>query len=136
MRRAFFVFLFVINSSAVAGWMKLYEHDDLVYYADYSSLHSFNKYFRLWFLADYKFPQNMDGLKFRSVKYLYEIDCANEYTRLVSSVAYAGGAGMDNVVANYNYHDDWQSIPDSQAGNVLGGVCTYDRLRKEYANPK
>ena len=76
---------------------------------------------RVWKVIDFAEPQELEGVRFESVKLQLEVDCRGRRNRMLSAVQYARGTTVGSHSEKKPSWDDW--VPES-IGETLGlAVC-------------
>ncbi len=76
---------------------------------------------RVWKMIDFAEPQELDGLRFESVKLQLEVDCRGRRNRMLTVVQYSRGTSVGSHSEPKPSWDDW--VPES-LGEELGlAVC-------------
>jgi len=91
--------LTLCSSVAMATkWIEIYEDEEAVVYADFSSMTRFDNKVKMWVLNDYKKVEYLFAEKVLSYRHLLEYDCFRNRTRLLQISSHSGNMGTGKVV--------------------------------------
>jgi hypothetical protein len=117
--------LCVVNSNAIAEWVKIGFHDDITSYANSESITRSGVTVKMWYLYDFDMPKQFDITKtFKSAKAQNEFDCKEEQSRRLVLIAYSGNMGSEDVIKIDNKVGKWSPIvPDSILESLFDYAC-------------
>jgi|688.fasta_scaffold595812_2 hypothetical protein len=91
-----------------------------MFFVSDDSVRIVNAYRRAWIMMDYKESET----RARSVKMLWEVDCAEERKRTLTAAAYSGQRGAGDNVYSQDQPSDWEYPVTETAGyTVLQMIC-------------
>lgn len=121
MRLLLCLMLAVIAAPASAEWVKLRETDDAVFYIDPATIRKNGNFRRIWNLQDLK---RRDPYGVMSRRMLYEYDCTNERSKVLSISSHYDRMGGGGTYASGSGPDEWDYIaPGTVLNTVLRIVC-------------
>lgn len=140
--------LAVMSTPVLAEWVRAGEGDtdnfadvadNYDYYVDPAKIRRKGNIVKMWTLTDTKAPvvwyfKTFRGVEnFRSVKILWEHDCAEEKARTLAVTKYSERMGKGSVVRSFNYPDaEWQPVSPDSVGKTLWEIaCGKRKLKPE-----
>lgn len=119
--------LVMMSSSAMAEWVEFTRNDTEVGYVNLSSIRKSGNKPRMWALRDYATLQTTgNNNPILSTVFLYEFDCGEYTSRVVSEIDYSKNMGAGEVINSYNNdHAKWNPVvPDSIGESALKIACS------------
>ncbi len=120
--------LFLFSFSAFGQWnpVSTSEGDKEIssyWSSDEGSISKTSSGVTLWHMFDFSKLQNLNGVKFKSIKVLTEVDCTKKQYRDLESYWYADAMGKGSVIhSDTKLKNDWQSVVPESNGAVLWQV--------------
>ena len=114
-RTAFPALLIFATASAWAEWAKVSEASNTVFYLDPASIADQDGFRRASVTEDITNPQ-LSGARSRRV--LYEIDCALERLRTLSTTDYSEPMGQGKDMASWEGESGWLSVAALTGSNI------------------
>lgn len=115
MRTALTAMLLLAATSAGAGWMKVADDGDTVYYVDPASVGEREGLRRVAVIHDYAKPEP-GGVRSRQVA--YEIQCSAERLRSVSATEHSEPMAQGKVVRSWERASDWHYVAPRTGSNI------------------
>ena len=115
-----------LSTSTMAAWTRITKSDGfgVTVYADYDTIQRSGNKLKIWTLDDYKAIQEIDGVKYLSIKTQEEFNCEGGQTRSIQHVAYNGNMENGQVVNSYDRTDKWRSVKPGSIGEIKSkAVC-------------
>ena len=126
MRRLFVgIVLGMASQCASAQWVKITENDQVITYANQSTLSTSGNVVNMWLMTDFKKARNWpDGRTVLSSKWQKEFDCKNSRVRDLAILFYTGRGGAGNTVHSDFDPKGWEPVPpDTQIEDIWRYVC-------------
>jgi hypothetical protein len=115
----------LIAPQAWAAWAAVGERDASTVYLDPATVRKSTYGRRAWLMSDFKQPQTVSTDTFRSMKHLFEFDCAGERLRILQVSVHSGQLGQGKVVYASNSPQEWSVVsPESNAEIQLKAACS------------
>jgi hypothetical protein len=115
MRAVPFVLLLLASASAWAGWVKVVELSDTVYYVDPETVSSQGNVRRVSVIHDYSQPEP-GGVRSRRVS--YEIDCANGRLRSLAATEHSERMAQGKSLSSWERESDWLYVTPMTGTNL------------------
>lgn len=109
-----------LSTSTMAAWTRITKSDGfgVTVYADYDTIQRSGNKLKIWTLNDFKAIQEIDGVKYLSIKTQEEFNCEDGQTRPLMHVAYSGNMEKGQVVNSYDNTDKWRPVKPGSIGEV------------------
>lgn len=109
-----------LSTSTMAAWTRITKSDGfgVTVYADYDTIQRSGNKLKIWTLNDFKAIQEIDGVKYLSIKTQEEFNCEDGQTRPFMHVAYSGNMEKGQVVNSYDNTDKWRPVKPGSVGEV------------------
>jgi hypothetical protein len=115
MRAVLSTLLLLAATSAWAGWVKVTEVSDTVYYVDPELVSNKGSVRRVSVIHDYAKPEP-GGVRSRRV--LYEIDCAGERLRSLSATEHSEPMAQGKSVYSWERESEWLYVAPTTGSNI------------------
>lgn len=115
MRTELFIVLLLAATSAWAGWVKVSEASNTVYYVNAESVRDKDNVHRVSVLHDYEKPET-GGIRSRRV--MYEIDCTRERLRSLSATEHSEPMAQGKSVNSWERESDWLYVAPTTGSNI------------------
>ena len=115
-----------LSTSTMAAWTKVTKSAvvGVTVYADHDTIQKSGNKLNIWTLNDFKVMQEVDGVKYLSIKTQEEFNCDNGQTRSLMHVAYSGNMENGQIVNSYEKTDTWRPVkPGSIGERQSKGAC-------------
>ncbi|MDO9009470.1 MAG: hypothetical protein Q8K57_18265 [Thiobacillus sp.] len=115
-----------LSTSTMAAWTRVTKSDvfGVTVYADYDTIQRSGNKLTIWTLNDFKAIQEIDGVKYLSIKTQEEFNCDDGQTRSLMHVAYSGNMENGQVVNSYEKTTTWSPVkPGSIGERQSKGAC-------------
>lgn len=119
MRKAIFMLLAVVSSSAAAEWVKVGGNETMTIYADPASTRKVGGWVKIWSLFDLKTALDSQGKSYMSIKHQNEYDCNEEQSRKLYSSFHSGNMGEGEVVYRSSDPGKLEPVPPGSVGAAL-----------------
>lgn len=122
------ILLFLIASmcnEARAEWVKLAMTEQAtVVYVDPTTIRRSGKKVKMWSMLDFKTPQRVADVTFRSTKAQHEYDCKEDQFRMLSFSAHFDNLGLGNTLYVDSDPKPWAPVsPVSIESDLYGFAC-------------
>ncbi len=141
---AFALLLIVVSNYSVAGWLEVIDKDkdmnkiDYSIYYDYETWRKKDETTKMWYLIDHMTEQNLltSGVRYLSVKLLYECNCKEEIFRYLSFVYSNLNMGKGETVFVDNTPSEWVPIVPGtvSAAQCMIGCQMIPNILEQFAN--
>ncbi len=117
--------LIITSTSAVADWVDIGVStgtDIFTQYVDLASMRKTGTALRVWALRDFDtVVVDKDGDRYLSSKTLYEIDCKDWRSRLLSLIQYSDNMGKGNIVwsTSGTFIGNWDFVVPESIGELI-----------------
>ena len=115
MRTVFALMLLLSAPCALAGWVKVAEGSDTVYYVDPEPFGNKGSIRRVSVIHDYAKPER-SGVRSRRV--LYEIDCNAERLRSLSATEHSEPMAQGTPVHSWERESEWMYVAPITGSNI------------------
>ena len=107
-----------LSTSTMAAWTRVTKSDvfGVTVYADYDTIQRSGNKLKIWTLNDFKAIQEIDGVKYLTIKTQEEFNCDDGQTRSLMHVAYSGNMENGQVVNSYEKTDTWRPVKPGSIG--------------------
>ena len=110
-RFVFAVSWLLVCAPAAAEWTRLDDNDAVAGYVDLATVHKQGNTVRMSSLLDFKSVQRKDGRLYLSLTVEFEINCAEQRSRILAVAAYSGNMGQGEIVmAEPSVDRPWESV--------------------------
>ena len=114
-----------LSTSTMAAWTGVTKSGvfGVTVYADYDTIQKSGSTSKVWILNDFKAVQEIDGVKYLSIKTQEEFNCDDRQTRSLTHFAYSGNMGSGQVVNSYDNTDKWRPVKPGSLGEIQSKVA-------------
>ncbi|MHB8915157.1 MAG: surface-adhesin E family protein [Thiobacillus sp.] len=107
-----------LSTSTMAAWTRVTKSDvfGVTAYADHDTIQKSGNKLSIWTLNDFNVMQEVDGVKYLSIKTQEEFNCDNGQTRSLMHIAYSGNMENGQVVNSYEKTDTWRPVKPGSIG--------------------
>lgn len=120
MRKAIFMMLLaVVNSSAMAEWVKIGADENATAYADFSTINRIGNRVKMWNMYDHNTTKEFSGKKYISVKEQTEFDCKEKQLRTTYISFYSGNMGGGKSIYYSSKPNEWSPVPSETGIEVI-----------------
>ncbi len=115
------IILMLTCTSLMAEWSTFDRSTpDVTHYIDFDNIQRAEDKATLWQLTSFKTAQFGSGVRYSSVKALFEFDCTVKLFRIIEAVAYSKAMGEGSVVdKDPDQNSEWSAIPPNSNGVYL-----------------
>jgi hypothetical protein len=106
----------LVSGQAAAEWVRIGENDQMIGYANPTTIRRSGSIVRMWTLSDLKTALVVSGKAYLSAKNLYEYDCQGERSRLLNGTAYSGRMGNGRVIFTDDIPSSWHPVVPESVG--------------------
>ena len=121
MRLVLCLLLTLAAAPAWAEWVKVSETDNSVFYIDPATIRKDGNLRRVWQVTDLKQRENEGGM---SSRVLYEHDCKEERSRILSLSTHSDPMAGGKTLASYDATGKWTHMPPgTPVQTIMRIVC-------------
>lgn len=126
MHKAILMLILMIASNSVfAGWTEIGSANDMIVYADSSTVRSNEDTAKIWLLYDMSVAKSIQNIQYLSEKRLNEYDCKTEEVRSYAKFLFAENMGGGEMVFSEETTTYWKLIDPGSIESVSFKIaCT------------
>ena len=115
--------LAAMSIGAMAEWEQIDENATFAAYVDPFTIRLNGSMSKMWSMNDYKKQQGKSSVKYRSMKILYEYDCAGERSRMLTMSSYLGQMGGGQFVGSLDSPLEWGHVVPGTVGERVWKIA-------------